>query len=340
MSSYEFIKPRSRGKTLIIVEGNHEKNVLFQLLFKSFPELDIEIDNVWIYGTNIYGLYNLIVREYDDDWNYFDIDLPYIVSKNKNGMEIQYKRDFTNIFLVFDYERHDPNFSEEKITKLQKYFSDSTDMGKLYINYPMIESYQHLEMGKEDEYINAMIPVSLQPGEKYKASVRDNYIAQLVNYIERIPRLLKEHYGLSPNATSVCVDKIFLISNQQNCKEQIRQILSDNISSEYISTATYQLNDWLQKMNYINVGTNLYKYLRVLFIKIIKWNIIKARRIVMFDTMCSIDKWYECLESIDLVDILQKQNEYSRDFVNGIIYVLNTCVFLVADYNYKLLEQE
>ena len=140
MSNYDAISSRDRGKTLIVVEGNHEKYVLFHLLFKAFPELNILMENVWIYGTNIYGLYNLIVKEYDEDWDYLDVDLPYIISKKKTGMDIQYKRDFTNIFLVFDYERHDPNFSEQKIIKVQEYFSDSTDVGKLYINYPMIIS--------------------------------------------------------------------------------------------------------------------------------------------------------------------------------------------------------
>lgn len=196
MSNYDAISSRDRGKTLIVVEGNHEKNVLFHLLFKAFPELNILMENVWIYGTNIYGLYNLIVKEYDEDWDYLDVDLPYIISKQKTGMDIQYKRDFTNIFLVFDYERHDPNFSEQKIIKLQEYFSDSTDVGKLYINYPMIESYQQLRIDSEREYIDAKIPVILQPGDKYKALVKHYYIAKLVDYIERIPQLLKEHYGM------------------------------------------------------------------------------------------------------------------------------------------------
>ena len=46
MSNYDAISSRDRGKTLIVVEGNHEKNVLFHLLFKAFPELNILMENV------------------------------------------------------------------------------------------------------------------------------------------------------------------------------------------------------------------------------------------------------------------------------------------------------
>lgn len=338
MSNYDVISSRNRGRTLIVVEGNHEKNVLFQLLFRSFPELNIKMENVWIYGTNIYGLYNLIVKEYDEDWNYLDVDLPYIVSKNKADMEIQYKRDFTNIFLVFDYERHDPNFEEEKINKLQEYFSDSTDVGKLYINYPMIESYQHLLIDSEREYIDVKIPVTLQPGDKYKALVKNFYIAKLVDYIERIPKLLKEHYEMDEDVINVCVEEIFSLSTNHNVNEQVREILRNNIKSEELDTATYQLCDWIKKMQYLNLNKNLFGYLRTIFIKIIKCNIIKARNISVAETVYSFDKWQDYIEEVDLISILQKQNECSRNSTNGFIWVLNTCVFLVAEYNTRLIK--
>ena len=108
---------RRRSQTLLIVEGNHEKNDLFWLIFKSFPELNIDMENVWIYGTNIYQLYDDIEKEYGDNWDeeYVDIDLPYVVSRKKTPNNLRYKNDFTNIILVFDYERHDTFFQKEKL---------------------------------------------------------------------------------------------------------------------------------------------------------------------------------------------------------------------------------
>ena len=97
---------RRRGRSLLVVEGDHEKNELFWLVFKCYPELHVDMENIWIYGTNIYMLYEDIIREYGDDW------------------ENEWT-DFTNIILVFDYERHDPQFSADKILRLQNYFSDA-----------------------------------------------------------------------------------------------------------------------------------------------------------------------------------------------------------------------
>ena len=106
---------RIRGQSLIIVEGKHEKNELFWLIFRCFPEIRIDINDVWIYGTNIYMLYDDIVKEYGLEWIDDDIDLPFVISKKKRLNPLRHKEDFTNIILIFDYERHDTNFSESKI---------------------------------------------------------------------------------------------------------------------------------------------------------------------------------------------------------------------------------
>ena len=88
---------RKRSQTLLIVEGNHEKNKLFWLLFKCFPEISIDMENVWIYGTNIYLLYEDIVKEYGENWaeEEIDIDLPFVISKKQSPDSLRYKDDFT-----------------------------------------------------------------------------------------------------------------------------------------------------------------------------------------------------------------------------------------------------
>ena len=43
---------------------------------------------------------------------------------------------------------------------MQRIFMDATDIGKLYINYPMIESYQHLKCFPDDDYAERKIPVN------------------------------------------------------------------------------------------------------------------------------------------------------------------------------------
>ncbi len=154
---------RKRSQNLLIVEENHEKNKLFWLIFKCFPEININMDEVWVYGTNIYQLYDDIVKEYGEQWaiENEDIDLPFLISKKKKMESLRYKEDFTNIILVFDYERHDIHFSGDKINRMQSCFIDATDMGKLYINYPMIESYQRLCKLPDEGYSEQSVPVWL-----------------------------------------------------------------------------------------------------------------------------------------------------------------------------------
>ena len=114
MNNYDWLVSRRRKRHLIIVEGNHEKNELINELLMCFPKIDIKMEDVIIYGTNIYMLYQDIENAYPRNWWEQDIDLPMIVSQKKQ-MATLYKTDFTNILIVFDYERHDPNFSEDKI---------------------------------------------------------------------------------------------------------------------------------------------------------------------------------------------------------------------------------
>ena len=79
MNNYA-VETRRRSRSLLVVEGKHEKDELFWLIFKCFPEMNIDIDDVWIYGTNIYKLYEDIVKEYGNDWakDEMDVDFEFV----------------------------------------------------------------------------------------------------------------------------------------------------------------------------------------------------------------------------------------------------------------------
>lgn len=335
---------RNRNQTLLIVEGNHEKNKLFWLIFKCFHEINIDMNNVWIYGTNIYLLYEDIAKEYGTDWaeEEIDIDLPFVISKKQTPDSLKYKDDFTNIVLVFDYERHDTNFSPKKILDLQSRFSDSTDMGKLYINYPMIESYEHLKSLPDPNYSERKIPISLQPGKKYKALVRNETVIESVfSFPHRINDLMDKRYGITnAEIRQKCCDDILNISDGVNLEDKLMAILQDAIASSEQSTLKHQLRDWVSKVGYPYCGLSYWQFARNIFVDIVYHNIYKANRI---QTNCSdiesnLSK--DCFEQIDLSKILTIQNELSQDSVTGYIWVLNTCVFLIPDYNFALLQRD
>ena len=330
---------RHRGKTLLIVEGHHEKNKLFWLLFHAFPELKIRYDDIWIYGTNIYMLYQNIVDEYGEKWaeDDDDIDLPFVVSKKINPKKLEYKNDFTNIFLVFDYERHDPNFDKDKITNMQERFNDSADMGKLFINYPMVESYQHFTKMPDPGFADRFVMSSIHHGHEYKNIVkRVSGISKIIRFPHQIKGLLEEYLGISdPTEQNRLANLILELHRNDDLLMQIQKILP--LESDYPGARTlrYTLKNKIDELKYLQKEQTYWEYMRSVFKNIIISNACKANKILN-------DKYEICkeeYESLDLAQVLGKQNKASENEETGIIWVLNTSVFMVADYNYLLVSQ-
>lgn len=281
MNDYE--EGRKRGRSLLVVEGEHEKDRLFWLILRCFPEIEIDEGNIWVYHTNIYILYDDIVREYGEDW--------------------------------FDYERHDPNFTETKIMSMQQTFTDSTDMGMLYINYPMIESYQHLKNLPDSDYINRTVSASINAGAIYKNTVKKNsVIAPMVDYPHRLEDLLSNRFVIdNPVIRMKCCERILALNSVGDIETEVECIINNIMDGKKALTAKYQLIDWIHKQHYAEHGLTYWQYMRNVLRKIAVYNILKADYI---------------------------QNELSRDRQNGYIWVLNTCIMYIAEYNFRLIEQE
>lgn len=334
MNSSDIFLPRKRSQNLLIVEGSHEKNVLFKLLFKCFPELKIDMDEIWIYGTNIYILYNDIVKEYGGEWYNEDVDLPFVISKNKNPSEQRrYKDDFVNIILVFDYEHHDPNFSEDKINILQEYFNDMTNVGQLFINYPMIESYQDVEKIPDENYIDKKVSVKVNPGKKYKALVKNSFIYNIVGLPQKIFEILNDRFSVDFEKSNISASQLLELSCYESLNNDIDEILKKTMGNNF-KTAQYQLNELILKFNYIRDNMSYWAYLRDVFIELIIMNLRKAICIQGSQVNNKYDELYGLL---DLSNVLKEQNSLSRDDDKGQIWILNTCIFVVAEYNSKLL---
>lgn len=190
MSKIEWSEKRNRGKTLLIVEGKHEKEQLLYHLLKAFPMVNISVQDIITYETNIYVLISKIISEYGEDWDKEDIDLPFLISNDKRSSPLLRKKDFTNIYLIFDYERHDPFFSETNILRMQRYFSRPEDVGKLYINYPMVESYLDLKSIPDVSYKNRRYSSKNTQGAVYKRTLANSYILKLMAIPRKVDKYL------------------------------------------------------------------------------------------------------------------------------------------------------
>ena len=330
------IPKREREKTLIVVEGNHEKNTLFDLLISCFPEMKIRQEDVLMYETNIHLLIAEIEKEYGEDWDRDDVDIAFVVSKKVSPNEVRYSRDFKNIFLIFDYERQDTWFSADNLTKMQSRFHDSADMGKLFLNYPMIESYQHC-YDNQDNYENLDVSVQVRPGAKYKELVYKGLEKESIFYIPH--KLLEEigKHGVPGVDAKACARDLLSLEASDQVIERIENIARGKISDSNLQTFKYWMRSKIQKIGYIGRNINYYEHMRSIMVTLALLNIRKAYKLQGGDYHFDSHRISEVYSTISLDDVLKVQNIASSDPQTGVVYILNTSLFIVSDYDIKLL---
>ena len=79
--------------------------------------------------------------------------------------------------MVFDFDPHDSRFDEGILRRMLEYFDDSAGNGKLFINYPMLESYRHLDEPWDEGYFERT--VSISDVTRYKEIVNRECCSQM-----------------------------------------------------------------------------------------------------------------------------------------------------------------
>lgn len=167
-----------RSHILLIVEGKLTEKRLFEKLFAEYG-LMLEYEP-YAYETNIHDLYS---RMLDHDPNLEAVDLLGTLKEKERDSE---KRalldvDYSDILLVFDYDPHDNRFSPETLARMVAYFCESTDQGKLFVNYPMIESFKHFKSLPDPSFATRTVEVPAL--NKYKELVdRESFCTDLRLY--------------------------------------------------------------------------------------------------------------------------------------------------------------
>lgn len=131
---------------LLIVEGEKTEPALLGSLLNKF-QMTAEFV---VFKTNIYALYKILKKAN------FMLNIKDVLIAKYPGEKQKLSRNFTYTYLVFDCDAHHPRRNETrnrkqifmdnfyKLEEMSKHFTDETDptIGKLYINYPMIESFR------------------------------------------------------------------------------------------------------------------------------------------------------------------------------------------------------
>ncbi len=123
---------------LFIFEGEKTEPQIFHNLRKYFlHEKENELISI-SYCNNIYHLSKEIKEnEYLD---FFEL------LKEKVTVDNNLTKDnIARIYLIFDYDGHADNDSNQKILDMLNIFDNETEQGKLYISYPMGEALRHIK---------------------------------------------------------------------------------------------------------------------------------------------------------------------------------------------------
>lgn len=159
---------KSEIKILLIVEGENTEYKFFHRITEVFG-INAEIFPV---STNLYSLYQKM-KEYQFECDVKDVLRELVPSESEKNMLNQ---KFTYTYLIFDSDLQnkppsqrgketdisnltDENFS--KLIEMTAYFTDETDpsIGRLYINYPMMESYRYCNKFFDEAFLTAQVDI-------------------------------------------------------------------------------------------------------------------------------------------------------------------------------------
>ena len=161
-----------RSKILLIVEGEKEEPRILGSNSHGLLSLIGSNYDIVTFSNPIYELYDAYKKgDYDDIVSYLRVEKGLEIDKN-----ILSKNAFSSIYLVFDFEPHYHKYKDSKIKDILNVFNNETELGKLYINYPMVESFYYLKNIPDIEYLGRKISLNNFNGKDYKKLVNNETI--------------------------------------------------------------------------------------------------------------------------------------------------------------------
>lgn len=154
---------------LLIVEGETTEVEVFNKIGKLFFDRRTKLI-FYPYKSNIYSLYQKI-KEYDELTS--TIEILKEIAPNKK-MKSFLNINFSEIYLIFDFDPQEPAYSDTKIKELASLFNNETEFGKLYINYPMMESLRDHNNFDLTNYLSRRVSLENLSSDSYKDYIKKN----------------------------------------------------------------------------------------------------------------------------------------------------------------------
>lgn len=227
----------SKRDLLFITEGEIDEPKFIEKFFKrSIPGVEYSI---YPYATTVHTLAKLIFNktgEIDED-----LDIKKVLKEKETDL-IKRKileKDYTDIILVFDFEPHCDSPEFKKVSKMLEYFNDSSNMGKLYINYPMMQSYKHLKKFPDIAFKNRRVETMDASNYKKLVNTESEY-TDLKNYNFPLCMKIIGHHLMKAN---------YILSGKYELMKKLDFINLDYIRIYNIEQEHNEQEQWVDVLN-------------------------------------------------------------------------------------------
>lgn len=218
--------PQSRKKNILLVCEGYSEEELLKNIFKSYP-IDVSYET-YNYQTNIHLFANYLFNNYlnEEDITIDDLDIIQVLKEYRYEKVLEYK--YTDILFVFDFDPHNPRFRIKTLEKMMSIFSESTNQGKLYLNYPMVESVIDFIELPEQDYNQKFCCVSELKFNQYKNKVKKNTVFNSFEMIDNksLPIILEQTQSKMKFLTKGNTDNYQLLLEVENALLENEQKIS------------------------------------------------------------------------------------------------------------------
>ncbi len=251
-----------KAKILLIVEGARLEPQFFNQIQKVYG-LSFEIVCV---KNNIYSLFKKM-KSLD-----FQADIKQILIEMVKEQDLakRLEENFTYTYLVFDLDaHHTEEFKEgvslpeiiaanlERLQEMTEYFTDETDptIGKIYINYPMMESFKDCNCFDDEDYLTSI--VSLEDLKNYKELVGkkkmankrlDHYVIDDFNKLSRL-NIKKLRSILQGSCSLINYTDYQALSKQSTIFNEEKHIFNQKKAVSVLNTSAFFAVDYFGNQN-------------------------------------------------------------------------------------------
>lgn len=225
---------------MVIVEGPKTEVTLMEKLLGIYGISDNH--KLYSYNTNIYELYNRLPAD-PKDYQYIDI-LQILKAREQDSKKLAIlNQNYSDIIMIFDFDPQDPQFSPIKIRRMAEYFIESTDMGKLYLNYPMVESFYHMKSIPDPDYDSYYTMMNVLKNKDFKRDVgqicRDGDYRKFAAKRDKCNIVIKQNLDKACKLTGV---KFGIPSELQILKEELKFLSKGKVS--ILNTCVFYILDF------------------------------------------------------------------------------------------------